>query len=163
MPIQLDAKLNAFRRSTKGFYITLEISPDCDWTELAAAPLGQAFGVAMIPYDIETGKASPGADTPPLSPDAGERRDEPGKSRQPFHKMSRAQQAGILCADPTFGLWLSNLYPDVDAPDPAEAVRKICRVQSRSLLSEDAVAGKRWDALVASFFQQTGRMAEARG
>lgn len=163
MPIQLDAKLNAFRRSTKGFYITLEISPDCDWTELAAAPLGQAFGVAMIPYDIETGKASPGADTPPLSPDAGERRDQSGKSRQPFHKMSRAQQAGILSNDTTFGLWLSKAYPNTDAEDTAEAVRRLCGVHSRADLSEDRVAGKKWDQLVTNFYEATGRLAEQRG
>jgi hypothetical protein len=162
MPIQIDAKLNAFRRSSKGFYITLEISPDCDWEDLAKAPLGQAFGVAMVAYDAETGKASPGADTPPRSPDAGQQRDEAGKSRQPFHKMSRAQQAGILCNDATFQLWLSNAFGSHDGADCAGAVRRLCGVQSRADLSEDRVAGKKWDQLVTSFYQATGRMAEAR-
>jgi hypothetical protein len=164
MPIQIDAKLNAFRRSTKGFYITLEISPDCDWQELASAPLGQAFGVAMIAYDIETGKASPGADTPPPSPDAGQQRGESGKPRSPFNKMSRAQQAGILCADTSFQFWLMT-HPQLPVPAPkdaAEFVRHLCGVTSRSELSEDRVAGKKWDQLVTNFYQATGRIAEQR-
>jgi hypothetical protein len=162
MPIQIDAKLNAFRRSASGFFVTLEVAPDSDWEELARAPLGQAFGVAMIAYDAETGKASPGADTPPLSPDAGERRIESGKIRKPFHEMSRAQQAGILCSDQTFQLWFSRFHhkPGIDC---AEAVRAYCGVTSRADLSEDRVAGKKWDALVTRFYQDTGRLAEVRG
>jgi hypothetical protein len=165
MPIQIDAKLNAFRRSASGFFVTLEVAPDSDWEELARAPLGQAFGVAMIAYDAETGKASPGADTPPLSPDAGKQRGESGRPRRPFHEMSRAQQAGILCADMTFQLWLSNQVKD-DVAEPADAaqfVRQLCGVHSRADLSEDRVAGKKWDALVTRFYQDTGRLAEVRG
>jgi hypothetical protein len=163
MPIQIDAKLNAFRRSSKGFFITLEVAPDSDWEELARAPLGQAFGVAMVAYDSETGKASPGTSDSPPGSGAGQQRGEPGKPRQPFHKLSRAQQAGILCQDPTFGLWLANAHPDLASLDScATAVRMICGVTSRSELSEDRVAGKKWDQLVTSFQQATGRMAEAR-
>ena len=76
--------------------------------------------------------------------------------------MSRAQQAGILCNDPTFALWLCNAYPNTDAEDTAEAVRRLCGVHSRAELSEDRVAGKKWDQLVTNFQQATGRMAEAR-
>jgi hypothetical protein len=165
MPIQLDAKLNAFRRSSKGFYITLEIGPDSDWTELAAAPLGQPFGVAMIPYDAETGKASPGElpSQAPAKQDTGQRSGEAGKPRKPFHEMSRAQQAGILCNDQAFKLWLSAAYPNTaNMTSCADAVRLLCDVVSRSELSEDRVAGKKWDQLVTNFFEATGRMAEAR-
>jgi hypothetical protein len=168
MPIQIDAKLNAFRRSPKGFFITLEVAPDSDWEELARAPLGQAFGVAMVAYDSETGKASPGIAAKADGPNTGEQRGEAGKPqaekpRQPFHKLSRAQQAGILCQDPMFGLWLANAHPDLASLDScATAVRMICGVTSRSELSEDRVAGKKWDQLVTSFQQATGRMAEAR-
>lgn len=156
MPIQLDAKLNAFRRSSRGFFITLEIGPDSDWSEIAAAPLGQAFGVAMVAYDAETGKASPGAEPLPHTPDAGQRRGESGKPRQHFSQMSRAQQAGILCQDATFGLWLSKAYPTLSASDVPAAVRIICNVASRSELSEDRVAGKKWDQLVSRYRQDTG-------
>jgi hypothetical protein len=161
MPIQLDAKLNAFRRSSKGFYITLEIGPDSDWADLAAAPLGQAFGVAMVPYDAETGKASPGSGASPALP-TGQQRGEPGKPRTPFHQISRAQQAGILCNDDGFCLWLSVAHPLPDVTEAAEAVRRLCGVTSRSELSEDRVAGKKWDQLVTNFYEATGRMAEVR-
>jgi hypothetical protein len=164
MAIQLDAKLNAFRRSSKGFFITLEIGPDSDWSEIAAAPLGQAFGVAMVAYDAETGKASPGTvatsalPTGQLSAEAG----KADKPRRPFHEMSRAQQSGILCNDDQFCLWLSVNHPLPDVKDAAEAVRIICGVHSRADISEDRVAGKKWDQLVTAFHQATGRMAEAR-
>jgi hypothetical protein len=165
MPIQIDAKLSAFRRSSKGFFITLEVGPDSDWEELARAPLGQAFGVAMIPYDAETGKASPGElpSQAPAKQDTGQRSGEAGKPRKPFHEMSRAQQAGLLCQDARFALWLSNIYPEIEAKDAADAVRQICQVKSRAELSEDRIAAMRWDALLAGFEQETGRMAEMRG
>jgi hypothetical protein len=164
MPIQIDAKLNAFRRSSSGFFVTLEIAPDCDWEELARAPLGQAFGVAMVAYDVETGKASPGANSPSHS-HTGQQRGEAGKPRKHFHEMSRAQQAGILCSDANFQFWLST-HPQLPVPAPkdaAEAVRVICGVHSRADLSEDRVAGKKWDQLVTRFYQDTGRLAEVRG
>jgi hypothetical protein len=167
MPIQIDAKLSAFRRSSKGFFITLEVGPDSDWEELARAPLGQAFGVAMVPYDAETGKASPGersgGDVVSPSSSTGQQRGEAGKPRKPFHEMSRAQQAGLLCQDARFALWLSNIYPEIEAKDAADAVRQICQVKSRAELSEDRIAAMRWDALLAGFEQETGRMAEMRG
>jgi hypothetical protein len=168
MPIKFAGKLNAFSRGPRGFFVKLEIGADDDWQELAAADLGATFGVVMVPIDRETGvrtDTSPGADTPPRSPDAGQQRGESGKPRKhvlPFHELSRAQQAGILSSDASFGLWLSNTYPNTDAEDTAEAVRRLCGVHSRAELSEDRVAGKKWDQLVTNFYQATGRMAEAR-
>jgi hypothetical protein len=170
MPIKFAGKLNAFSRGPRGFFVKLEIGGDDDWQELAAAPLGTTFGVAMVAIDAETGvskDASPGADTPPRSPDAGKLSVEAGKAdkpRRPFHEMSRAQQAGILCGDQTFKLWLSTAYPNTaNMVDCADAVRLLCGVHSRAELSEDRVAGKKWDRIVTHFHETTGRLAEVRG
>jgi hypothetical protein len=160
MPIQIDAKLSAFRRSSKGFFITLEVGPDSDWEELARAPLGQPFGVAMIPYDAETGKAAD-ADLPTAEDVRGIL--APEKKRKPFHEMSRAQQAGILCNDPKFQLWMSNAFPDCWSGDCADAVRGYCRITSRVDLDTNQMAARKWDAIVATYHSDTGQMAEARG
>jgi hypothetical protein len=165
MPIQIDAKLNAFRRSSSGFFVTLEIAPDCDWEELARAPLGQAFGVAMVAYDVETGKASPGANSPSHS-HTGQQRGEAGKPRKHFHEMSRAQQAGILTNDTKFQLWAS-AHPihgyGGPVPDAAEYIRIRCGVTSRAHLDNNLVAARQWDQIVMQFYQDTGRLAEVRG
>jgi hypothetical protein len=171
MPIQLDAKLNAFRRSSKGFYITLEIGPDSDWTELAAAPLGQAFGVAMIPYDAETGKAQ----LRPVPDDlnTGKVRGDAGRPRKPFHEMSRAQQAGILCNDPTFQIWVWGQLSESEAqqagddgafPDDVAPVwlRERCGIFSRRTLDTDEAAAAKFDAIVSQYRQSQGLEAEQR-
>jgi hypothetical protein len=168
MPIQLDTKLNAFRRSPRGFFVTLEISPDSDWEELARAPLGAAFGVAMVPYDPETGqRVDAGPGHPDVvrddTPNTGQQRGEVGKPRRHFSEMSRAQQAGILCNDNSFCLWLSVSHPLKDVKEAAEAVRQICGVGSRAELDTWDVAATRWDQLVSEYRQATGQMAEVRG
>lgn len=161
MPIKFAAKKVGWSQSDKGFVLRLLVAPDDDWTEAANAPLGSPFGVVMVPIDPETGVRT---DTSPgNTPDTGQQRDEPRKSRQPFHQMSRAQQAGILCNDDRFCLWLSVNHPLPDVKEAAEAVRQICRVSSRSELDEWPVAGARWDHLVTNFYQATGRLAEMRG
>lgn len=167
MPIQLDAKLNAFRRSSKGFYITLEIGPDSAWEELAAAPLGAAFGVAMVAYDPDTGKrvdAGPGSAATPADPRTGQQRDEAGKSRRPFHQLPRANQAGILCADPKFQLWLSTRLRVTEPRDCAEALRSYLGVSSRAALDdgEHDAAALKFDQLVSEYRTDTGMQAEPR-
>lgn len=170
MPIKFAAKKIGWSQNDKGYVLRLLVSPDDDWEKVSLAPLGTPFGVVMVTIDQETGlnnEASPGADSPPRTPDAGKLSVESGKAdkpRKPFHEMSRAQQAGVLCNDLAFQLWLSNRVRDDinETADAAQFVRQLCGVTSRSELSEDRAAGKKWDQLVTDFQQATGRMAQAR-
>jgi hypothetical protein len=164
MPIQIDAKLNAFRRSSRGFFITLEVGPDSDWAELAAAPLGTAFGVALVAYDAETGTPVPVSQLPSAVPNTGQQRGETGKPRKPWNGMGRAQQAGILCGDHTFQLWLSKRLNYTVVEDCAEALRNYLNIHSRAALDDGLhdKAAVKFDALVAAYRQDTGQMAEAR-
>jgi hypothetical protein len=75
--------------------------------------------------------------------------------------MSRAQQAGILCSDVNFQIWFSTKIPG-GFTDCADAVRVTCGVASRASLDTVKAAGEKWDSIVASYHQDTGRMAEAR-
>lgn len=173
MPIKFAAKKIGWSQNDKGYVLRLLVAPDDDWEQVSLAPLGTPFGVVMVSIDAESGlnnEASPGSASKEsvAGPLAGQQRGEAGKPRRPFHEMSRAQQAGILCQDPTFGLWLSTEHYGRDAvsltaTNTAELVRHICGVHSRAELSEDRVAGKKWDQLVTNFYAATGRLAEQRG
>lgn len=172
MPIQIDAKLSSFRRSSRGFYITLEVGPDSDWHELASAPLGQAFGVAMVAYDADTGKASPGeAASKPiaeLSP-TGQQRGEAGKPRRHFDELPLSQQAALLCQDLQFADWFLRLsgYSTSTSRDQntiAQALRNHFEIASRSDLDNPLLDHTRaaFRVLVAKYREQTGRQAEQR-
>jgi hypothetical protein len=165
MTIKFAGKLNAFSRGPRGFFVKLEIGADDDWEDLAKSPLGMTFGVVMVPIDPETGRvpeASPGADSPPRSPDAGQQPGEAGKPRVPWSQMPRSQRAGIRCSDLKFQLWLSKRFPNAEG-DAAEVLRAACGVKSRADLNESPEAGDRFDRLDAQFMQDTGQLAEARG
>ena len=173
MPIQLDAKLNAFRRSSKGFYITLEIGPDSDWSELAAAPLGQAFGVAMIAYDAETGKrvqASPGTVGPheaegPTT--TGQQRGEAGKPRRHFDELPLSQQAALLCRDERFQRWAGDKGFQPTQEGARVMILSTCGISSRADLEradydEYPRARQEFAKLKTQYRMATGQMAEAR-
>ena len=96
--------------------------------------------------------------------------DETPKGEKPkkrFDEMSRAQQAGVLCADTDFCMWLQQRQPyprDVMMhPEPeAEFVRQYCEVKSRKELDEHPYPANRWDSLVTEYRQATGQLAENR-
>lgn len=73
-----------------------------------------------------------------------------------FNELSRAQQAGILCADKGFQDWLYVNYGGGWSPhgDTAGIVRRHCQVESRRELDED-VSRDLWDALVTRYREET--------
>lgn len=103
----------------------------------AIAALKDQKGVAQQPSDA---KPQPVLD----KPQAGAKR---------WGDMQPAQQAGIRCGEPLFLAFLKEERPDDwhDASeDPAECVRMICRVESRSLLNREDAA-QRWQKLNDQF------------
>ena len=88
--------------------------------------------------------------------------EEPKKKR--WHEMSRAQQAGVACADETFQRWLHDSWPNTWTQEAAEnakpqdiaaaMVRSICNVGSRALLNE-AEHHRAWDLLYQQFTDET--------
>lgn len=66
---------------------------------------------------------------------------------------SLAQQAGIMCGEPAFLVFLeetlnSNINGDFEA---AKAVREICEVDSRAEFDSDPAAGQRWRDLKGQY------------
>jgi len=91
------------------------------------------------------------------------------KPKRRFGEMSRAQQAGILCNDPTFQDWIRTHGDAIDVSAEecaldwcARCVRWICGVNSRVNLDIYADAGQLWDNLVTSYRADTGQTAEER-
>lgn len=97
--------------------------------------------------------------------------DETPKGEKPkkrFDEMSRAQQAGILCADPSFQEWIAQKLPVSmmrNDGDTAAIVRSLCGISSRSELDSgvSSEAAQRWDNIVFDYRQATGQLAEQRG
>lgn len=147
MTAHFEAKKHAYRQTQEGVVVSFVVHPNDVSSELATAPLGTRYMVAFSEI---------GDDDKPAQK-------EPEKPRQSFNELPRAQQAGILCADPQFQQWLS-IDPDEDgATYAAETVRAMCGVPSRAKLDADPRAADKWDALVSKYRAATGQMAEVRG
>jgi hypothetical protein len=91
---------------------------------------------------------------------APERRDnarpgseDPPARAKPWRDWTPAQQAGMRCNDPEFAAFLRETRPDDwhEAPDPADCVRLICGVESRSHLNRGGSPAFRWRELDNSF------------
>jgi len=96
------------------------------------------------------------------------RQSEGGKStagaKRDWRELSPAQQAGIRCDESTFSAFLKEQRPDdwhEAQDDPAECVRLICGVKSRSDLATNHTARVMWHQLEA--YYQTWLMAERVG
>lgn len=72
------------------------------------------------------------------------------KPRRKFEDLTPAQQAGILCGQQNFRVFLNERfhYNTGSADEAAEAVRELCKVTSRALLTTD---NTEWKALLLAF------------
>lgn len=157
---------------TRGvFQVIVEIKIE-DYQQFVAAFGGPLPG-SERPVALALLNTSPGQAPGSAGSDTGQQRGEAGKPqterpRQHFSQMSRAQQAGILCNDMTFQLWLSNEFwsGEIDwataSKDAATFVRNHCTVHSRADLDASDLAAHRWDQLVSRYRTATGKQAEAR-
>jgi hypothetical protein len=158
--VHCEARLKGIaKRHDKGgdwAQITLQVQPEDLPNELWQAPLGTIFMVAFArvgdngrPVEQETKKAT---------------LKRPG---QPFSKMPRSQQAGILCKDIIFQKWVrkeGQPFRYSESPDGARSfVLNECHIRSRRELNASDSAAEKWDNLVRQFMNVTGRAPEARG
>lgn len=97
--------------------------------------------------------ASPSQDRQPGPGEYG------GKPRVALADLPASQQAGMRCAEPAFRRFILSRPHARHTTDPAEAVRTICGVASRSDLNTDARAREIWHALDRAYLQETGRLA----
>lgn len=77
------------------------------------------------------------------------------RERKPFDELPIAQQAGIICNEPPFWLFLSerfNLRDDKrDAESAAIYVRNLCGVTSRSEIANNKDSRAAWSGLLLAY------------
>ena len=186
-----EAKKDAVRQVQSGDWrLTLTVKAgDLPTSVMTAAP-GARYVVALVPIDDDEMPISGGGSTEPPVDAGGEDARVPAsqvapatvgapmpgtvtnvtvhdlpKPRRRWSELSRAQRAGMRCAEAEFCRWLwakNDLKWEDAMGDAAEAVRILCNVVSRTEFDTDAAAATRWDALEARFMQATGRMAVDR-
>lgn len=91
------------------------------------------------------------------------------KPRKRFDEMSRAQQAGILCADEQFQQWVLGQCRNYILRTSLEMENYVTNwlytkleISSRKDLDTGPTIAALWDALVTEYRQATGQIAEAR-
>lgn len=76
-----------------------------------------------------------------------------GGAHRSWHEMSPAQQAGILCAEPTFwkfcGEWLGGTVSNEE--ECIHAVREYCGVQSRKQIVPNEMSGMNWGVMAGEY------------
>lgn len=78
------------------------------------------------------------------------------KDKQSWDTMPASQQAGVLCGEPGFQLYLrermGELFGELEGADyAARVVRHLCGVTSRSEFNSNQPALGRWNVLVAEY------------
>ena len=143
--LSFEAKRDAFRQSKDGIIVSFVVHPNDLTPELASAPLGTRYVVALA----EIGD------------------DEQPKQTQPTEPKSDGEKAVIravmLCKDPEFQRWAATELNWPDNEDGARnAILAACDIQSRSELKDNVDARMKLYRLITRFESETGRMAERR-
>ncbi len=137
--------------------------------EELAMKVMEAFGwpTGVSPVSVAVARLEPVSQraSPPVLPSAGDKPGRPtttpvppavsvvraDKERRSFDTLPCAQQAGILCGEQAFKVFLFekfNIIWDRVGHDPAAAVREICEVNTRAEIKPDNAM---WSALVLSY------------
>ena len=167
--MHFEAKKHAYRQTQDGIVVSFVVHPNDMAADLAIAPLGTHYVVALAPYEEKAAEVERQPEPAPVATDA------PPKERRPFHTLPRSQQAAIACADPRFRQWLTDVVnrrigspppghpPHIEtASEAAEEVRLRIGIESRRELDTYETAGRGWDSLYRDFRRDTGLEPEER-
>ena len=167
----------AYRQSKDGVVISLLIHPNEVPDELATAPLGTRYVLAMVELNDdetpversskverpavnrEVAGSSPAA--PAMkggeansaelrlhkTPPASEDSTTPARARKSWHEMPPTMQAGVLCTDKSFQKWIG-ASSELDA---AHIVRRRCGVASRKDIQLTTAAAIIWRDIVSDY------------
>lgn len=133
--------------------VRFHIHPDDVTPALAQAPLKTTFMVAATP--AEKAPAKQPMDNP----------NSLYKPKRSWDEMPLSEQAGIRSQDPAFQEWLVakryDTWSNADLPQlTLLSIRHECGIESRSQLSPNNEAGRKWLALDEEYRQSQGLIAE---
>ncbi len=158
--LSVEAKKHALRQQQDGCWImTLRVHQNDMPEAIMKAAMGTRYMLALVEIGDDEQPISQ-RDPSPI-PGAG---DKPGpatsgkvvpvradKARRAFSELTPSQQAGIICSETAFRLFLGERFPEVwtaTLRDPAASVREICKVDSRADITRDNAD---WSALVLAY------------
>ena len=179
--LNCEAKKHAYRQTQDGVVVSFVLHPQEVPDDLATAPLGTRYVLAMVALnDDETPKdhaggapgpstlaATKNASTPESrrgepAPVASEDSTTPARARKSWYEMAPAQQAGVLCNEPAFYSFVYTNHASGQMralADEAETmtdscaiiVRQLCRVDSRKNILPNTTAAVHWKTLVEDY------------
>jgi hypothetical protein len=144
-----EAKKHGYRQTQDGVVVSFVLHPNDLDAAFAVAPLGTRY---MI------GFAEIGDDEKPINATVHNIEGTPERSkaavleqklRTPFRDLKRSTQAGIRCGDEQFKWFLMDSFPALSAENsaPADVVRALCEVSSRSELNTISRSSRKWDEI----------------
>lgn len=154
--LSVEAKKHALRQQQDGCWImTLRVHQNDMPEAIMKAAMGTRYMLAMVEIGDDEEPVSRAVSQAEKQPEPASRLpSQPvraDKERRQFSEIAPAQQAGILCGERAFRLFLAETFPQVwtiTNRDPAASVREICKVDSRSDIKPDNAD---WSALVLAY------------
>jgi hypothetical protein len=151
--LHCEAKKHAYRQTQDGVVVSFVLHPQDIPDGLALAPLGTRYMLALVEVSDDEQPKESAKKPRPQSADntltAGG-----AHHNKSWHEMAPAQQAGLLCNEPSFGTFLREKVDQsgIVGPDrAAEIVRDLCEVKSRSELSTNNEASMKWRGIVSDY------------
>lgn len=168
--LPFEGKKDCARQVQSGDWkLTLTVSSVDMPVAVITAPPGTRYQVVVVPIDDDETPivSTAAADCPAQERNGDNHRLDRPSTTEPAHRrrLTPAQQAGMLCKDPSFQAWLVHRFEahgirlplsdgpfDDPAPDwAANVVRRHCGVASRSELNTNGKAAAKWRALIADY------------
>ncbi len=161
-----EAKVERRSENAKGIFITLLVNPADHDEALSQVRVGSALQIGWAeivdtsvqpmepePTFSEAIRAASAEVREEMAPLRAALKQEATKPKQAFKDMSLTAQAGIRCNDPRFVEFLRTKWPRALAAGdtPADIVRDLCGVKSRTELSENHQAANVWRKLNSDF------------
>ena len=133
MTINMEVKKHAMQQLQDGHWkLTLTVHPEDMPIDLLQAPMGTAYGLAMVPIDYD-------------NPDVG----KPITEKTEGEKIR--ERACILCKDPTFQNFITKMTWEVEdvykEPHARSHLLKYCGIESRKELVTNKAAQEKFKEL----------------
>lgn len=156
-----EAKKHAYRQTQDGIVVSFVVHPNDMSADLAIAPLGTQYVVALAPYTEQSPPSSTGLEHGASIPAVGGSSPpadttHPVKERKPFHTLPRSQQAALLIRDERFREWWFD-RPDGSEREVDAGIKATFGIASKRDLDRPGDAADKWDGTVRDYFETSGQ------
>lgn len=156
-----EAKKHAYRQTQDGIVVSFVVHPNDMSADLAIAPLGTQYVVALAPYTEQSPPSSTGLEHGASIPAVGGSSPpadttHPVKERKPFHTLPRSQQAALLIRDASFRKWWTD-SAFVSEAEMERSLKAHFQIASKRELNQPGPALAMWDRTVNAYFDASGR------